>query len=698
MSLEMDSVPIASRQNGRTNAVREASWLPALRSCRLVNAIVLAIAYYLGVHVGFALTPDSSPVSTMWPPNAILLAGLLLAPPRSWWLMIVAVLPAHLAAELALGVPFGLASLWFLSNAGEALIGAALIVRYLGGRPRFDRVRDLSIFIIAGAVVAPLLTSFLDAGFVAIAGWRYDGYWEIWRTRLFSNALATLTLVPLIMVVFQRQIGSLWRPGLAWGLETAALLVSICVASLVVFEHVYAREFATFLYLPLPFLMWAALRYGVVGVSLCAAIVAGFAITGLLEGPGASATQSAEGAARSVQVFLLIAESSLMLLAASLAELRHSRRTAARQEERLKLALNAAGMGTWEWDIGEDRVTWRPARQEGGSESITRTRSSKQLLRFVHEGDRSAVVQAIEDALRKDGSADVEYRFLQGIGRYSWIASKGRTLTDSEGNPMRMIGVFVDVTERKVEEMRTRTQREQLAHLSRVSILGELSGAIAHELNQPLTSILLNAQSALREMDGEVLSVQEITEILQEIIADDKRAGEVIRRLRALLLRGAVEMRPLDINECIEEVLRLEQNDLTAHQVVTEIQLEKPSPAVIGDRVQLQQVLLNLVVNARDAMASNGTEDRTLRIMSANGDDLVWVRITDSGPGIRDTEAIFEPFFSTKGHGIGMGLAICRTIVSAHGGRVWATNNPARGATFHLCVPTAAAAAAAADG
>ena len=173
----------------------------------LAAALVLAIGYYAGVQVGIALTFAPNPVSTLWPPNAILLAALLLTPPRAWWLMIAAVLPAHLVAELSLGVPLTMAACWFVSNVSEALLGAVVLVRLLNGPPRFERVRDLSVFLVVAVLLAPVASSFLDAGFVSLVGWSYSGdYWQVWRTRLFSNALATLTLVPLIVIWFQRGI------------------------------------------------------------------------------------------------------------------------------------------------------------------------------------------------------------------------------------------------------------------------------------------------------------------------------------------------------------------------------------------------------------------------------------------------------------------------------------------------------------
>lgn len=689
------SVPAAFRDHGWMSTVDRIGSLRSLESRHLIAAILISAGYYVGVHVGFSLTFAPSPVSIFWPPNAILLAGLLLTPPRTWCVTIAAVLPAHFAAEVPLGIPWANAASWFVSNVAEALLGAAMIVGYLRRAPHFDRVRDLSVFLVFGVLVAPVLSSFLDAAFVAMIGWRYTGFLEVWRIRLPSNAIATLTLVPLIGIWYRRRRELLRRDSIAQAVEAAALLTGLSVTSAVVFLRIYSPGFEVLMYVPLPFLIWAATRFGVSGVSLCAAIVAAFAIAGAQRGRGPFASTAPETVTLAVQVFLIIAESSLMLLAASLTELVQARKAAARQKERLKLALDAAEMGTWEWDAREDRVTWLPTREGvSGNRSHSRPRSLGRLLRLVHEDDRGAVDRAMNDALFKSDGREVEFRFAAGHGSYRWITGKGQVLTDPKDTSPRIIGVYIDITQRKAQEMQTRAQREQLAHLGRVSTLGELSAAIAHELSQPLNAILLNAQGALYAIRQSAPSPRELTRTLERIVSEDKRAGEVIRRLRALLLRGKTEMTQLDVNDCILEVLRLEHTDLVARQVSIDVRLEDHVPDVIGDLVQLQQVLLNLIVNARDAMADSETGDRNLQVTSRKTEDGIHVQVCDSGHGIKDTEAIFEPFFSTKDHGIGMGLSICRSIITSHGGRLWASNNAGRGATFHICLPAAPAGAA----
>jgi C4-dicarboxylate-specific signal transduction histidine kinase len=243
----------------------------------------------------------------------------------------------------------------------------------------------------------------------------------------------------------------------------------------------------------------------------------------------------------------------------------------------------------------------------------------------------------------------------------------------------------MDVSERKQQELHMREQREQLWHLSRVAMLGDLSGALAHELSQPMTAILANAQVARGRLpEG---SVAEAREIIEDIVSETKRAADVIRQLRALFSRGASAATSVDINECVRGVLSLGHSHLISRDIALEVQLASALPTVRADRVQLQQVLLNLVFNACEAM-SDSPEERYLRIttrLTEEGD--VSIDVYDRGVGIGNVEKIFEPYFTTKNHGLGLGLAICHTIVSAHGGRLWATNNLDRGATMHIVLP-----------
>ena len=253
-----------------------------------------------------------------------------------------------------------------------------------------------------------------------------------------------------------------------------------------------------------------------------------------------------------------------------------------------------------------------------------------------------------------------------------------------------VLASVVDISHRRQLELATARQRDELAHLSRVAMLGELSGSLAHELNQPLTAILSNAQAAQRFLAQSPPRVDQIDEILSDIVKSDHRARSVIQRLRAMLRKEESQHQPLDLNDMVEESLRLMRSDLLNRGVTLGTELAPALPAVSGDRNQLQQVLLNFLMNACDAMDAQPTERRLQVSTRASAPGHVEIAVSDRGTGISpaELERIFEPFVTTKAKGMGLGLAICRSIVTAHGGRLWATNNADRGATLHCELPT----------
>ncbi|HSD22824.1 MAG TPA: ATP-binding protein [Solirubrobacterales bacterium] len=251
--------------------------------------------------------------------------------------------------------------------------------------------------------------------------------------------------------------------------------------------------------------------------------------------------------------------------------------------------------------------------------------------------------------------------------------------------------VFANTLSRRRSEMESQRLRQDLAHVGRVSTMGELTASLAHELNQPLTGILSNAQAAQRILLSDRTDLAEIREILKDIVEDDKRAGEVIHRLRGFLKKSTLELSPLDIGELVSQVARLVSSDAIIRNVAIRLELAPGLPPVCGDRVQLQQVVLNLLINGLDAMRESGEGKRTLvlRTLRTDPPGSVVVAVEDSGVGIdeADLEHVFHAFYTTKPEGLGMGLAIARSIVEAHGGRLEARNNLERGATFSFTLP-----------
>ena len=385
-----------------------------------------------------------------------------------------------------------------------------------------------------------------------------------------------------------------------------------------------------------------------------------------------------------------------LLHAAQLARQLQASETDLREtQERMELAANAAELGMWMWDIVRDEV-WitDKGRALFGFAPLEKIDFNRFRNR-VHPEDRESVLRAVEKSLRTGAEYESEYRAVLPDGQVRWIAGRGQVEFNGDGQPVRMRGVAVDITKRKQAEEQTAHHRNEIAHLSRVTTLGELSGSIAHELTLPLSAILSNAQAAQRVLAHGGADLAEVREILNDIVSEDKRAGEVIQRLRQWLKKGEVQQHSLRINEVVEDVLKLIHDDLINQHVTIDVELGRNLPLVTGDPVQLQQVLLNLVVNACDAMTNCDAPERRLLIRTGtetrngNGNCAVLVSVTDRGGSIPEEkmEQIFEPFFTTKAKGMGLGLSVCHTIIAAHRGKLWATNNADCGATFHFSLP-----------
>jgi PAS domain S-box-containing protein len=386
-----------------------------------------------------------------------------------------------------------------------------------------------------------------------------------------------------------------------------------------------------------------------------------------------------------------MAATPLMLLAVAIDDERRSKEALRISEERMSLAVESAQLTLWDWDMANDSV-W--ATDEGRKffgfepgEPIDHAT----LAGHVHPDDRAMRAAAIQRALTTGGSYEVEFRLILPDGTIRWIAARGRSHGRAVGGtPPRVLGVSMDITRQKQAAVEAQQQREELAHLSRVAALSALSGSLAHELNQPLTSILSNAQAGLRFMSHEPPDLGEVRAILADIVRADRRAGEIIWRLRTMLRRGEVKLQPVSVNDCLEELLRLTGSDLIARGVSVSNLTAGDLPEAMTDRVQLQQVLLNLMVNACDAMASNPPEDRKLTLTTFIEQNEVRIDVLDCGVGLPDdVESLFQPFHSTKDGGLGMGLSICRTLVTSHGGRLWAERRAERGAAFHVALPLA---------
>ena len=289
-----------------------------------------------------------------------------------------------------------------------------------------------------------------------------------------------------------------------------------------------------------------------------------------------------------------------------------------------------------------------------------------------------------------------EEHITDAQGKTRWLQTVKRPIIDKDGFAYQVLGASTDITQRKETESELRQQREELAHVTRISAMGELAASLAHELNQPLTAILSNAQAAQRFLAAIPADISEVHEILKDIVHDNSRAGEVIRRIRALIKKEQILFAPLDLVNVVGDVRLLLHSDAILHKVRVSLEVDPELPRVRGDKVQLQQVVLNLLLNAFDAMKDCPAHERQVLVHGeSDGMRSVTVTVSDRGIGLSEEQLdkIFQPFYTTKRGGLGMGLSICRSIIEAHGGRLWANNHLGRGASFYFTLPVASTAA-----
>lgn len=369
-------------------------------------------------------------------------------------------------------------------------------------------------------------------------------------------------------------------------------------------------------------------------------------------------------------------------------------------EERLREAAEAAGFGIYRFDLvsGTAFYSRELLALYGLPVSATLELDPDLVPKAVHPDDKAIFLGCMKRANDPDGSGilDLEFRILLKGGRERWLRVRGRTVFGGDGacrRPVRANGIIQDVSERKRVEQELGVQRLQLAHVSRVASMGQMASSLAHELSQPLGAILRNAEAAEMILQAPSLDLDEVRAILEDIRHDDQRAGAVIERVRDLMRRRDVMTTPLDLRQLAGDVIVLARPDADRRRVALAVEAGPALPSVQGDRVQLQQVLLNLLLNAMDAVGDSPPREGRVTVRVRRTATAVEVSVIDNGHGIPADAMVrlFEPFYTTKPKGMGVGLPISKSIVEAHGGTLWAANNPEGGATFTFSLPVSAA-------
>jgi len=658
------------------------------------NATIVAVAYYVGAEFAFLIGTLSDKIfAPFWPPNIVLFCALLLSAPRQWWIYILAAFPAHVAAELQVGMPTAQLLVAFATNCSVAVLSAFALRQLRFEPPWFGSIRKATAYVFITGFLSPALCAFGGAFVQILGGGSTEDYGIYWARWYASNALGSLTLGPIALIFLERIATFSFTPTLRRleAILVAAVLALTCVVAFKEVHTITSGYVPALLYLPLPIIIWAAVRFGAPGASGVIMVVSLVLIWRTLNGQSLFDIGNAEMNVFAMQLFLIGLSSPILLLGAAIEETRHAETVTREREERISFAAASSSVGLWQYELATgafwatDYCRTLFGLPPGAPLDLDR------LLNRIHPNDFQSASTAIKSAMKRAVPLETEFR-VQGKDRgYHWISVRAQPVVGDDGKPTAITGAFADSTSRKTAEAEADMQRQEIAHLMRVSMLGELSGGLAHELTQPLTAILSNAQAGKILLAGGKKNLPEIANIFDDIITEDGRAGEVIHRLRGMLKKGEVKYEAVDMNELIASTVRLLHSELIDRRIsINDDEKTVDLPPAHGDPIQLQQILLNLFMNAMDAMDGVVPARRTISISTAvTNEGGVEVRISDCGTGLPPSQeqSVFQPFFTTKKRGLGLGLPICASIMKLHGGTLSLQNNVSEGATAIFRLP-----------
>jgi len=660
-----------------------------LRS-RFFLALVVALCYFMGAKLGLALTFAPFPLAVLWPPNSIVFGALLITPTRLWWVLLLAVLPAHLLAETQESVPVSMVLCWYVSNMSEALIGAGL-VRYLAGQPtRLDTVHGATV-VCCSAAVAAVFSSVLDATFVTAIGWGKAEFWALWKARVFTNTLSSLMFVP-VAITWAAGVKQLWQADQARVLEAAILFAGLATVGILAFDSTLttASALPTLLYLPVPFFVWAALRFVPAVASTAFTLIAALVIWGAGHGQGPFVHAVASQDTLPIQIFLISVGVLVLFLGAMVQERQAALQNLQLSEELFATAFKSSPDAMaisrsvdGQIIVANDRwlqLLSDPQVLPGPPPPIP-------LLAHLVVADRPKLLSAMSGSGSAVRDLELGLSDFKGVVRRVLVSITSIKL---HGTPC-LVNVVRDISAQRHAESEAREQRLQLTHLSRVASLTTFGGTLAHELTQPLTAVLNNSHAAALFLDQHPVDMAEIRSALADIGDAAKRAGLVIDHLRLLMHKGEAEFGIVDLNRLVADAVQFAHGVLVSGQVALRLDLASNLPQITGDRVQLEQLLLNLISNACDAMKHQEPAQRAIAVSTAQATDgSVQLLVTDTGPGVDITglDLIFDPFYTTKKHGLGLGLAISRKIAQAHGGTLSLESSQGAGARFRLDLPS----------
>jgi PAS domain S-box-containing protein len=629
-----------------------------MRARDAVLFLIISGAYVGAAKLGLSLDVSHGVITPVWAPSGIALAALLILGVRFWPAVAAGAFVANATSDASLGVAAGIT----VGNTAAAVVGA-LLVRRIGFTPALDRVRSVLALVVGGALLSTIVSATNGVTVLTIADATEDSYGTAWVLWWFGDAIGVLMVAPVILVLYASRHA---RPTPVRLVEGLGLLAAVAAVSAIVF----LADAWRYPYLIFPLLLWAALSFRQVGAASASFLVGAIGTWGAIEGTiplgGATATERVQLA----QALFAVVVVSILVVAATLAEREAGRDELAQTAARLGEAQSIAHIGSWEWDIRSDRITWsdelfRIFGLEQGAEPL----SYSPYLEQVHPDDRARVDETVRRARADRKSFAVEHRVVRPDGSERIVSGRGRVIYEGD-EPVTMVGTAQDVTEqRQVDRLRE-----------------DILSAVSHELRTPLTSVLgfaLTLEERRSELDPETVD---------EIVADIAQAARRLERLLSDLLdierlrlgHTVVRRDRVDVDELVRRVVA---DYPLAGRVVT---ITCAPVAASVDAAKLERIVDNLVVNAAKHTPPGGPIE--IRV-DTRGTDLLLV-VEDEGPGIADEykQDVFETFnrgpnVSSMTPGAGIGLALVARFAAIHGGRTWVEDAPGGGASFHVLIP-----------
>lgn len=647
---------------------------------RILAFCLFGIAFHVAYR--YAMSFSQTTASPFWFPDSILLCALLLAPSRYWPLLILAPLPVRLFSDVSAGLPSWFLLATYAVDSAKGLLAATLLRRLTDNPLRVETIGQLARYTLIAVLLVPAVAATGGAAARHLLG---HDYWLAWVQWFSGNALTHLIITPVILYWL---IAMPWKrpwPSKARRYEAAILASGLLLTTWLAFASDAGGGFTdSRYYAHVPFLVWAAVRFGMAGATAGIATITVVAIESVLTGNSSFSAKTPQEVALALQEFLLVRAAPLYLVAVLFDQMRRTERLLRASEQRYREVVNTQTDLVCRF-LPDTTLTFVNAAY---CRYFGRTREQLIGTRFIEllpEDARDGALEEIALAASKGKAHTYEHEVNAPGGARRWHEWTDYPICDAGGQLIEFQSIGHDITDRKLVD----EARQNLVHASRLAAVGQLTAVLAHEITQPLNAAMHNAQTAARLLKSSKPNLRELREIVSDICRNHVRAGEVIDRIRLFARNRSIRMQPLDINATVQDVLRLMRADAARRKIRIVVELDPSVPLVSGDRVHLQQVILNLIVNAMDAIREGPSSAPQITVQTRkaeSAENMVEVVVSDHGRGVSPHRLgrIFEAFFTTKGDGMGIGLAISRSIIDAHGGRIWAESRPGEATKFRF--------------